>query len=746
LSPTVTQLVFPKNPAGYRNSRLTIQVLNHWKAYQNVIGGTLYSAVAYLNMKSPTASQRRYMNWIENSLLLKSGKILIGSIVCILFILCTPVFPQSDVFPENSAFISKIDAKTNRLLKSLPAESSMAFWVLFKDKGVYNPAQYKIALDHSASLLSNRSLNRRALRGASVSLDFTDIPVKTEYIEQLKSLGVEIRIISKWLNAVSILANREQVEKIIRLPFVQEIKPVAKFSRRKLEIESRQPDKLGKLLEGNSLGYGQSYDQLAQIHVPDFHRIGITGKGVLLTLMDTGFFIHHPCFEHILDSGRLLAMRDFINNDENVEDEDDRQRSHGTSVWSVVGGFVDNTIIGAAYGAEFALAKTEIDTTEIQIEEDYWVAGVEWADSIGTDIVSTSLGYNDWYTYEDMDGNTALCTIAADLAVSKGIVVVNAAGNERVYPWYHIIAPADGDSVIAAGAVDLLGNVAIFSSAGPTYDGRIKPDVMALGVGNFCATRSGGYDYSQGTSFATPLVAGACALLLEANPDWTPVQLREALWTTASQAENPDNLMGYGIVNASKASGFDYLITSPENLSFEVSFGDTQSERATVEIAEWRGKNLEWKVTSKPDWITVFPDSAMTPELFWVTVNPYGLKAGSNESQIEISADSAINSPYKIPVSFTIHPTVPVLAFPNPFTDSLTVLIKESDFPRKIKIEVFTTAGELVYRFPEDNRQDMYQHTWNGRNENGEEVAGGVYLLKMDIGGDSQIKKIAKVK
>jgi hypothetical protein len=204
--------------------------------------------------------------------------------------------------------------------------------------------------------------------------------------------------------------------------------------------------------------------------------------------------------------------------------------------------------------------------------------------------------------------------------------------------------------------------------------------------------------------------------------------------------------MGYGIVNASKASGFSYVETSPTEFEFEASFEDTDPRQTTLEIVDWQGKNLEWTASSGADWITIFPDSGSTPDLVWVTVYPSGLKAGINESWIEISADSAINSPVKLPVVVNVHASVPVLTFPNPFTDSLTVLVKESESPRKIKMVILTVAGELVYRFPEDLGEEMYQCVWDGRNESGEEVANGIYLLKIEVGDDSQIKKVAKVK
>jgi subtilisin family serine protease len=287
--------------------------------------------------------------------------------------------------------------------------------------------------------------------------------------------------------------------------------------------------------------------------------MGYSGAGVVLAMLDTGFYKDHEAFADAIADGRLLAEWDFINDDGNTQNEsgDDLfQHFHGTATWSAAGGFHEGELIGPAYGASFLLAKTEDVTGETPVEEDNWAAAAEWADLHGADVISSSLGYLDWYTYEDMDGDTAVTTIAADIAVSRGIAVCNSAGNEGNSDWYYIIAPADGDSVIAVGAVNVFGELAGFSSHGPTYDGRIKPDVLACGDGTYCAytpETGGTYGWASGTSLSCPLVAGAAALILEARPQWSPTTVREALRNTADHASSPDNDYGWGIIDVPAA-------------------------------------------------------------------------------------------------------------------------------------------------------------------------------------------------
>jgi len=446
-----------------------------------------------------------------------------------------------------------ISPALTRFLSGYSLEDAVKVWVFFTDKGIFSQKQYQQAKATFKSLLSGSALKRRLKN--RVEIDFLDLPVNHDYVEEVLELEGKLRQRSRWLNAISIQIRADKIERIAELPFVRKIKKVASFERRPPKIEPIY----GKLYQqkdftGYGRNYGPSLPHLDQINVPIVHDMGFKGQNVIVGMMDTGYRKDHQAFATAYSESRVLAEYDFIFGDTNTQNEPEDtsiQHDHGTYTWSALGGEYDGQLYGPAFCASFVLAKTEDVRSEQPIEEDNWVAGMEWADSIGAEVVSSSLGYTDWYTYQDMDGNTALCTQAADLAASRGIVVVNAAGNEGLEPWHFIIAPADGDSVIAVGAVNSEGEIASFSSVGPTYDGRIKPEVVARGVSTYCASASGIGEYAQvgGTSLSTPLVGGCAAVLLSAHPDWTVMQTREALMMTADNASSPDNTYGWGLVD-----------------------------------------------------------------------------------------------------------------------------------------------------------------------------------------------------
>jgi subtilisin family serine protease len=441
------------------------------------------------------------------------------------------------------------------------------WWVFFNDKDLKDEAAVRAALERVERSLTVKAKERRTQIFGSLALDERDIPVSPRYIQALKDAGFRVKARSRWLNAVSVTAPRSRLDSVIELPFVKAVKPVLTYKRKPVEeltpVEESPKGTTGKAPSADPGYYNRTWDELQQINVPAVHDLGYTGTGVIICMLDTGYNLAHEAFQEI----DVIAEWDFVQDDSvtsNQAGDHPSQHNHGTYTLSNIGGFKPNEFVGGAPDAQFMLGKTEIYDQEIQIEEDNYVMGLEWADSGGARIVSSSLGYLDWYTYEDMDGNTAVTTIAVDIAASKGITVVTAMGNERQGSWHYMIAPADADSAISVGAVDFDGNPTSFSSVGPTADGRIKPDVVARGYGNSSASPydSTGYASVSGTSLSTPLVAAVSALLAEAHPDWDPITIRYALRSTADQAFEPDTLRGWGLVDALAAVQLSTVDTS----------------------------------------------------------------------------------------------------------------------------------------------------------------------------------------
>lgn len=431
-------------------------------------------------------------------------------------------------------------------------------WVFFYDKGDAEEAFLRGIIN--APQVTERARERRLLRGTRDILNYMDVEIPDEYIQSVLASGVEIRVVSRWFNAISVLANDQEEAYIDDLPMVKKTKRVMRVSRRFLKQVERDPDEAD---DANLLyeDYGNSYAQLNQIGAIAAHDSGYTGNGVWVLMLDTGYMTSHAVFS----PERIVYEYDFIQDDSittNQEADNPEQHNHGTATASVVGGYDPGSMIGVAYGCSFLLAKTEIVDQEVQIEEDYYVAGLEWGEALGADIASSSLGYIDWYTFDQMDGQTAITTQAVDIAASLGIVCVTAAGNEGGSSWGHIIAPADADSVISVGAVNSEGVIAEFSSPGPTADGRLKPEVVARGVYTYAAGTAGNDAFinASGTSLSTPLIAGATALILEAHPTWNPMMVREALMMTANHSQSPDNQYGYGVINVMDAINYSYEI------------------------------------------------------------------------------------------------------------------------------------------------------------------------------------------
>ena len=442
---------------------------------------------------------------------------------------------------------------------------SQRYWVALRDRG--DDAMLVQTRSFARELgISDRALWRRAkVLPQDRLLDERDLPVDDRYLRLLRAEGARIRSVSRWFNAVSVEISPRYLPTIQTLPWVASVKPVAVFRKHRPEISPVGPFNTLHKFGGTAVPeYGSSFVQLNGIKVVDVHAKGVTGQGVVIGMIDDGFNERrvHPALRNI----DVLAEYDFIQRDDNTmraPGEYSGQGNHGAGTLSVVGGYEEGKLIGAAYGASFLLAKTEIDSVEIQVEEDLYIEGLEWLERNGADIVSSSLGYIDWYTYTDLDGVTATTTKAARILARKGVLHVTAMGNEGTYRNAQtretgtLIAPADADSIISVGATLSDGGKAGFSSTGPTADGRIKPEVVAQGVGVYAMYGEGGYTFANGTSFSTPLAAGVAALILSAHSELTPMEVRARMISTASPLETPipNNFTGSGLLNALEAVG-----------------------------------------------------------------------------------------------------------------------------------------------------------------------------------------------
>ena len=437
-------------------------------------------------------------------------------------------------------------------------------WIYFVDKVISN----------KKPSVSKKALKRRNKVNPNKNYDWYDLNPSEDYINKVLNTGAELRHQSRWLNAISIECAENELVEISYMPFVKDIKPVNQFHRKNIE-ELKLTKGLQKIESASDIDYGNTKEQLEQINVHTAHDAGFYGQGVTVLMLDTGYNLDHPVF----DSLHVIAEWDVINDDSTTKNEVGEkvpgQHNHGTSTLSALGGYAPGLLIGPAFKADFLLAKTEIVNQEIQIEEDNFVRALEWGEALGADVMSTSLGYTDWYKWEDMDGNTAVTTKAVDIAVSLGVICISSAGNENGNNWDRITAPADADLVISVGAVDKDGTIAGFSSRGPSYDGRIKPEVCARGVDTYCAHGNGvSYYTPDGTSFAAPLVAGAAAVLLSAHPNWTSLMVRQALMKTASQSNSENNVYGYGIIDVWAAINYNAssLFTPELNQNFPNPF------------------------------------------------------------------------------------------------------------------------------------------------------------------------------
>lgn len=522
--------------------------------------------------------------------------------------------------------------------------TAQKYWIKFKNKTgtpftIGNPSAY----------LSSKSIGRRAMHG--IGIDSTDLPVTPSYVSQVDAVsGVTILSRSKWMNGVVVqVTNTVALTTINSFSFVQSSNPVNKYKVvypviEKSQINSSQQNS-AKNANMPGYKYGGALNQAQMIGADCMHNAGYRGQGITISVMDAGFtnVNNDDIFDSLYLQGRMKGVYDFVDNDYGVYSE----HTHGAMVLSTMAACYPDSIIGTAPKADYWLFRTEDGATETPSEEYNWIRAIEYADSLGTDIATTSLGYTKFdnsvydHTYSQLNGKTSLMSKAATMATRKGIIVLNAAGNEggcgspSPTCWYYISVPADADSIITVGAVDASKTKAGFSSFGPTSDGRVKPDLCAQGQAAYVCF--GGCFPGNGTSFATPVLAGATACLLQAKPFATPMLLTQAMKASATNSAIPNNSIGWGVPNMCVARLSSLLsvhekgnadamnlsvFPNPFSNSLTIRFNEFTPEKPSIIVRDVLGKVVLTKnITITTNEIVLNEFDGLKQGLYFITVS-----------------------------------------------------------------------------------------------------------------------------
>ncbi len=621
------------------------------------------------------------------------------------------------------------------------SQSQTRYIIKFRDKATNpfsttNPSQY----------LSQRALQRRARY--NILIDSFDLPVTPRYIDSVRLAGIiTVLNASKWLNEVTIrTTDTAALAKINSFPFVVSSMPIAARLNeqstpvnKKLEKPEDVPLKMNETTSSSRLlsdvfDYGASHGQV-HLHQGEFlHNHGFKGEGMLLTLLDAGFFkyLSLPTFDSIRTNNQILNVWDFVGNKPSVNEEN----SHGMNCLSTIAANLPGIFVGTAPKANFCLYKTEDVTSETRIEEHNMAAGYERADSIGADICSISLGYTTFdfasqnYTYADMNGHTTMSAIASNIAVKKGMLPVIAAGNEGTSAWHFISTPADADNVMAVGAVDTLGNVGSFSSYGPSSDGQIKPSVAATGVRAVVASPSTGQPVlSNGTSFAAPNIAGLTTCLWQAFPEYNNMAVLDAMQRSANKFSAPNDRVGYGIPDMKKA--FVILLRKSFTKLFSLS-GCMAIVQLTVKQDNSMNVVVERKQANEVGFKT-FKTIAGTGNFTNKNLSftdDLALTSGGNISyrmRLDIAADTSIyldslivNAPQtcgKLTNSIKVNP--------NPVTEKANIIISRAQVT-KISITLSNVIGQQLYKTTYQQPAGSTLNTINMQ-----QMQTGIYFIKV---------------
>ncbi len=530
------------------------------------------------------------------------------------------------------------------MMASFNAQVTTKYFVKLNNKNGGNP----YSLSNPSAFLTPAAIARRATYG--VPYHITDLPVTPAYVSQIAAVpSVTVLYVSKWLNGVVVsFTNTSVISTINSFSFVTSTNPVNRY---KLDVPPvAQPNNLAEeqmrteAAPTATFNYGASYWQNHQIGADCLHSQGFRGQGMVIAVLDAGFLNanNNHLFDSLFNRGGVLGTRDFVSGGTNVYDDD----LHGAEVLSCLAAIKPGSIMGSAPRANYWLLRTEDNASpnpyNESISEEYnWVRGAEFADSVGAQVLTTSLGYTVFdktvynHTYADLDGKTAAMSIAANLAARKGLLCLNAAGNGNGSGWSKISIPADADSICTVGAIDTLGNVASFSSIGPTADNRIKPDLVARGLNSCVTDQNGTVQHGSGTSFATPILAGAMACFWQAHPSFNAYKVIDTLRKTASNHITPNNSIGWGAPNmcAVAITGiaqnsrdnnlFNFIVSpNPFNSLVSIKLEQLTPGSVTVQFYDVLGKTI--KTVKEPN-----PSATLNYDLGDLSAGVYFVKVSN---------------------------------------------------------------------------------------------------------------------
>lgn len=657
------------------------------------------------------------------------------------YLLILIIILSSQIFPQDKYFIYFTD-KGNQSSESLNKSS----------------ASYLQAVQE----LMPKAIERRIKNMGTEFITYEDLPIKDDYVNELESLNIQIVRKLKWFNSVSAYLTSDQIQIVKSLPFVKKIEPVKKlFFEKNPELIAY---KSSFIPTDTSYKYGPSFSQVNLSDIPYVHSKKIDGKNVLIGILDSGFdWKRH----NALKDRNVIAEYDFIFNDSvtaNQIEDAPGQDSHGTYVFSILAGFADSILIGPAFNASFILAKTEDIRSETHIEEDNYAAALSWMESFGVDITTSSLGYNIFdsgysYTYQDLNGRTTIVSKAVDLAYQRGVSTFTAAGNEgNNASWGgYIIAPADAFHIISIGAVNSAGNLAGFSSHGPTSDNRIKPEVVAQGVDVYGAAAGtiNGYGFNSGTSAATPIASGVAALLLAAHPYLKNNQIRSIILETSSNTDNPNNQIGYGIISAKKAIEFPNLKTINNNyyLCKTIFKEDIIPESVKANFIYSNNSVEDYPMAR----VGVYDYELTLPQKFdgeiikfYITYsdsqnNSFRLPAANEYKFIYGSEIIALNLEVESPqTDYQISDF-----YPNPFIPAkhkYTRMNYRSSGKELFKLMLIDGSGQKVMEISTLTLPGTNYFEWDGHSDRGYLCASGVYYALVQLGGIEFGKKLVLIK